>query len=87
MLIKLDIPIPPIGQNIIMVPIHYCGGHVVDAGGYGFEECKTGKWHCYRCSECKNLCTSFLDYGTFAIGKRPNYCPNCGAKMEVENNA
>lgn len=49
-------------------------------------ERKTGKWHCYRCSECKHVCTYFLR-GSYMIDieKRPNYCPNCGAKMEVDN--
>lgn len=84
MLINIDIPIPPVGQNIVNVPIHYCGGHVVDAGGYGFEECKTGKWireirseedfikgqYSYRCPFC----------GEYS-GRR-NYCPECGARME-----
>ena len=47
---------------------------------------KTGKWHCYRCSECKHVCTYFLR-GSYMIDieKRPNYCPNCGAKMEVDD--
>ena len=47
------------------------------------QEHKTGKWHYYRCSECKCLCTYFLR-GCYVIDveKRPNYCPHCGAKME-----
>ena len=50
------------------------------------KERKTGKWHYYRCSECKCLCTYFLK-GSYMIDveKRPNYCPNCGAKMEVDD--
>lgn len=52
---------------------------------YDGEERKTGKWHYYRCSECKCLCTYFLR-GSYMIDieKRPNYCPHCGAKMEGE---
>lgn len=46
---------------------------------------KTGKWNYYRCSECKCLCTYFLS-GDYVIKKRPNYCPNCGAKMEMPVN-
>ena len=48
------------------------------------QEHKTGKWHYNRCSECKCLCTYFLK-GSYMIDieKRPNYCPNCGAKMEI----
>lgn len=37
MKITIDIPNPPKKQSIINVPIHFCGGQVVDAGGYGFE--------------------------------------------------
>lgn len=48
-----------------------------------YEERKIGKWHYYRCSECKNVCTYFLR-GSYIIEKRPNYCPNCGAKMEAD---
>lgn len=55
------------------------------AEGTPYEERKAGKWHYYRCSECKSLCTYFLR-GSYMIDieKRPNYCPNCGAKMEEE---
>ena len=88
MLIELDIPIPSIGQNIIMVPIHHCGGHVVDAGGYGFEERKTGKWvlvhplqeddgGAYECSCCKSGSWE-IDPATWKV------CPWCTALMEVE---
>ena len=44
MKVTIDIPNPPSEQKIIDIPIHFCGGKVVDAGGYGFEERKTGKW-------------------------------------------
>ena len=50
------------------------------------ENQKTGHWIetedakyqnlCYRCSECNTL------HGH--IGYKPNFCPNCGAKMEGE---
>lgn len=50
------------------------------------KESKSGKWHYNRCSECKQLYTYFLR-GTYMIDieKRPNYCPHCGAKMEVDD--
>ena len=35
-----------------------------------------GNWHC---SECKGICTEM-----HSIEDSYNYCPNCGAKMEVE---
>ena len=35
-----------------------------------------GNWHC---SECRGICTEM-----HSIEDSYNYCPNCGAKMEVE---
>ena len=35
-----------------------------------------GNWHC---SECRGICTEM-----HSIEDAYNYCPNCGAKMEVE---
>ena len=35
-----------------------------------------GNWHC---SECRSICTEM-----HSIEDSYNYCPNCGAKMEVE---
>jgi PHP family Zn ribbon phosphoesterase len=35
-----------------------------------------GNWHC---SECRGICTKM-----HSIEDAYNYCPNCGAKMEVE---
>ena len=44
---------------------------------------RTGRWRpypiaedCLQCSEC----------GVLRIGDQSNYCPNCGAQMEVTNN-
>lgn len=79
MQIVIDVPNPPSEQRIINVPIHFCGGQVVDAGGYGFEERKTGKWYCdidgvFRCSICGNRGRAWFD----------RYCSWCGAKMEVD---
>ena len=45
------------------------------------QEQKVGKWNLYRCSECKRVCSDFIR-GTYWIIRKPNYCPNCGAKME-----
>ena len=45
---------------------------------------RTGKWHGNRCSECKKLFTDNIRGGFYNILRKPNYCPNCGAKMEVE---
>ena len=32
------------------------------------------KWHVFRCSECHNKIN-------LCYNKKPNYCPNCGAKV------
>ena len=60
---------------------------------------KTGKWideadkidaqfgrHTYKCSECGKYAEYFVG-GTEVWWDRikPNFCPNCGSKMEVEN--
>lgn len=90
MQIVIDIPIPSSGQNIINIPIHYCGGQVVDAGGYGFDERKTGKWKpfdltwgrsVYSCTACGEA----MDIPTEMSKPIYRFCPNCGAKMEVDN--
>jgi hypothetical protein len=43
------------------------GEWIYDWGDWDFETCK--------CSECGNHMTT-------PIGKRYNFCPNCGAKMD-----
>lgn len=86
MQIVIDIPYQPSEQRIINVPIHFCGGQVVDAGGYGFEERKSvGKWYCdmygvFRCNSCGK--SAHLDSRGRAWLDR--YCSWCGAKMEVD---
>ena len=49
------------------------------------KEQKVGKWNLYRCSECKRVCSDFIR-GTYWIIRKPNYCPNCGAKMKGAEN-
>lgn len=65
------------------------------------EQQKTGKWideadkidaqfgkHTYKCSKCGKYAEYFIN-GTEVWWDRikPNFCPNCGAKMEVKNEA
>lgn len=55
------------------------------------QERKEGRWEkmeargrVYRCNQCGN----FLDFDGVNVGRGDaNYCPNCGAKMEGEDNA
>lgn len=65
---------------------------------YDGEERKTGKWfdnankydkraqkHDYFCLECKTHAMDFIcGSEDWWCGKPPKYCPNCGAKMEVD---
>lgn len=90
MQITLDIPNPPKNQEIIEIPLHFCGGKVVEAGGYGFEERKNGKWvddgqyadyhseHGFHCSLCGGC---IIDYVCQVYDENP-HCKWCGAKME-----
>lgn len=90
MLITLDISNPPKEQDIIEIPLHFCNGKVVEAGGYGFEERKTGKWiddgqyadyhseHGFHCSVCGGC---IIDYVCQVYDENP-HCKWCGAKME-----
>ena len=55
---------------------------------------ETGQWidntvAFYReCSECGALVTNRMEKIFLHLeGKKLNYCPNCGAKMEVKENA
>lgn len=43
-----------------------------------WEKYSIGKGIYYRCSECL--------YNLSYTDNKTNYCPNCGAKMEVKNN-
>ena len=38
----------------------------------------------YDCSECGESYMEVADADAYASGWKPNYCPNCGAKMEVQ---
>lgn len=41
---------------------------------------KCGKWDGYICSEC-NVCADYFISGDFYFDEKPNFCPNCGARM------
>ena len=47
---------------------------------------KHGRWDGYICSEC-NVCADYFISGDFYFDEKPNFCPNCGARMDGDNNA
>ncbi len=47
------------------------------------ELVRHGKWDGYVCSEC-NVCADYFISGDFYFDEKPNFCPNCGAKMYEE---
>ena len=42
---------------------------------------RRGKWDGYICSEC-NVCADYFISGDFYFDEKPDYCPNCGARMD-----
>ena len=51
------------------------GEWVGEADGYADGELAYDVWYCSECNYC-------IDDGTDVPELLPNYCPNCGAKME-----
>lgn len=45
------------------------------------EPVKHGRWDGYLCSVCNEHAGYFIS-GDFWIDEKPNFCPNCGAKMD-----
>ncbi len=91
MQITLNIPHPPKNQEIIEIPLHFCGGKVVEAGGYEFEErkigrwitkskrnplCLTGKYFWRECSVC-----GWCREDDSTANDTP-FCPTCGSQMK-----
>lgn len=56
------------------------GQWIGEADGYADGELVYDVWNCSRCDYC-------IDDGTDDPSLLPNYCPNCGAKMNGEENA
>lgn len=44
------------------------------------EPASSAKWDGYICSEC-NVCADYFISGDFYFDEKPNFCPNCGARM------
>lgn len=43
---------------------------------------KHGKWDGYLCSECNVYADYFISGYDFDFDEKPNFCPNCGARMD-----
>lgn len=56
------------------------GRWIGEADGYADGELVYDVWNCSRCDYC-------IDDGTDNPELLPNYCPNCGAKMDGEGDA
>lgn len=53
------------------------GQWIGEADGYADGELVYDVWNCSKCDYC-------IDDGTDNPELLPNYCPNCGAKMDLE---
>lgn len=55
------------------------------------EPVRHGRWLDYmcrdwHCSECGEKISKVRNVDGYCYDDKPNYCPNCGAKMELEDN-
>lgn len=46
------------------------------------ESVKHGRWDGYLCPVCNVDADYFISGGDFYFDEKPNFCPNCGARME-----
>ena len=71
-----SIPVPYIRQCVIEMPA-ISPETIVKHGRWEYDH---GAWQCSQCAEDN-------PYGIdFEARKFSNYCPNCGAKMDLEEN-
>lgn len=62
---------------------------VEDAPAADVEPVRHGRWVDYmvrdwRCSECGQKIIKVRNVDGYCYNDKPNYCPNCGAKMDLE---
>lgn len=65
-------------RRLTAVEVH--GQWIGEADGYADGELVYDVWNCSKCDYC-------IDDGTDNPELLPNYCPNCGAKMDGEEDA
>lgn len=74
-LLKVDIVRAPAADVAEVVHGMWCG----EGDGYADGEIVIDVWYCSRCGHC-------IDDGTDDPAILPNYCPDCGAKMDGGEN-
>lgn len=61
------------------------GCEAIEMAIEALEERKTGKWierdRDHQCTNCEGLISKYIPWYLSGL---PNYCPFCGAKMEVD---
>ncbi len=58
-----------------------CINFINEVKAVDVQPIKHGKWDGYICSEC-NVCADYFISGDFYFDEKPNFCPNCGARMD-----
>ena len=57
---------------------------IADIPATDVQPVKHGKWCGYLCSECNEYADYFIS-GDFYFDEKPNFCPNCGARMGLKD--
>lgn len=73
-----------VSENFQLGFIEKIADHLIE-GGVAVQ--KTGQWidhlvRDWRCSECGERILKVRNVDGYCYDDKPNYCPNCGAKMD-----
>ena len=72
-------------SNPIKKVIHRAAAIIEQITAEDVQPVRRGKWDGYICSEC-NVCADYFVSGDFYFDEKPDYCPNCGARMDGDTN-